>query len=327
MVLWHRGLRSGWGLLEGELLLVLSVQMRLCTIDSTVSRTRPGELAHRDPLLSSQTRWSTTSTPNWCPWTRLSMLAGCPKASCRKRPRTANFTAPVRCIKPQPASIKSLHEVLDRYTSIRRKHLPKRLALGFFVCATRHTPPGGAPAPRLFVGALCSRIRSPTMRQLQPGSFDPRLRHKHTNAHTRSLASSQPGPRRCTRRATTHPTTARLPHTGHDADQVSSAGTAASAPVPDGKRAPPKTALTGDRVRTLTGKEIELDIEADYKVRAPPARLSDPRGRAWHSADGSTGLEDKGARRGEGGHPARAAAAHLRREADVSEHAAGGCRG
>lgn len=27
--------------------------------------------------------------------------------------------------------------------------------------------------------------------------------------------------------------------------------------------------LTGDRVRTLTGKEIELDIEADYKVHLP----------------------------------------------------------
>jgi hypothetical protein len=27
--------------------------------------------------------------------------------------------------------------------------------------------------------------------------------------------------------------------------------------------------LTCDRVRTLTGKEIELDIEADYKVRSP----------------------------------------------------------
>jgi hypothetical protein len=31
------------------------------------------------------------------------------------------------------------------------------------------------------------------------------------------------------------------------------------------------------RVRTLTGKEIELDIEPDYKVRLPPFSLALPR--------------------------------------------------
>lgn len=37
--------------------------------------------------------------------------------------------------------------------------------------------------------------------------------------------------------------------------------------------------LTGDRVRTLTGKEIELDIEADYKVHLPSFCH---RIRTWH---------------------------------------------
>ena len=41
-----------------------------------------------------------------------------------------------------------------------------------------------------------------------------------------------------------------------------------------------------DRVRTLTGKEIELDIEADYKVRNPPTDLrrreTIPMLKCWH---------------------------------------------
>ena len=33
---------------------------------------------------------------------------------------------------------------------------------------------------------------------------------------------------------------------------------------------------TNDRVRTLTGKEIELDIEPDYKVRTANLPQDDP---------------------------------------------------
>jgi hypothetical protein len=113
------------------------------------------------------------------------------------------------------------------------------------------------------------------MRQLQPGSFNPRLRHKpqthkHTNTALRSPPILQPQPTPVSGAVpaahTTQPTATRLPHASHDADQVSSADTAAAAPVPERTQA-----LTGHRVRTLTGKEIELDIEADYKVRAPAA--------------------------------------------------------
>lgn len=38
-----------------------------------------------------------------------------------------------------------------------------------------------------------------------------------------------------------------------------------------GKQCADPTAPHNNRVRTLTGKEIELDIESDYKVRREPS--------------------------------------------------------
>lgn len=76
------------------------------------------------------------------------------------------------------------------------------------------------------------------------------------------------------------------------------------------------------RVRTLTGKEIELDIEIDYKVlRSRPNPADDgiiPLIEELFCA----GLSDQGKGRGEGRHPADAAASHPRRQANVSTGAA-----
>jgi hypothetical protein len=101
------------------------------------------------------------------------------------------------------------------------------------------------------------------------------------------------------------------------------------------------------RVRTLTGKEIELDIEPDYKVHTNllhiplpfavvPATvcstLSDsivlrlngiktcrniPKDFAKHILRLVPGVPDKGARRREGGYPACSTTANFRRKANV----------
>ena len=48
-----------------------------------------------------------------------------------------------------------------------------------------------------------------------------------------------------------------------------------------------KLLLTTHRVRTLTGKEIELDIEPDYKVRSyPPTTTPQLSVCLWSSIDG-----------------------------------------
>jgi hypothetical protein len=81
-------------------------------------------------------------------------------------------------------------------------------------------------------------------------------------------------------------------------------------------------------VRTLTGKEIELDIEPDYKVRhrpgdrALPQRLLTMHTTQKHQdnlADKAppTGLSHQGACRGEGGHSPSTTALDFRRQANV----------
>ena len=62
--------------------------------------------------------------------------------------------------------------------------------------------------------------------------------------------------------SSSHPNTNHNNHLAHHADQVN---TSLAPHLPKSKSA---TKLTNPpRVRTLTGKEIELDIEPDYKVR------------------------------------------------------------
>lgn len=99
-----------------------------------------------------------------------------------------------------------------------------------------------------------------------------------------------------------------------------------------------------NRVRTLTGKEIELDIEPDYKVNHPPAsmlfRLLPARNHFTLRLKSYlqptlypcslnapiliqtilTGLSDKGACRGEGRNSSCPATADLRRQADVRHY-------
>jgi len=75
------------------------------------------------------------------------------------------------------------------------------------------------------------------------------------------------------------------------------------------------------RIRTLTGREIELDVEPTDKVlpNLPPHAVARfPRAQMQKLTYPSAGRTDQGEGRGEGGHPARTAAPHLRREADVS---------
>ena len=71
------------------------------------------------------------------------------------------------------------------------------------------------------------------------------------------------------------------------------------------------------RVRTLTGKEIELDIEPDYKVNRLPCHDLSPFLSDEQTADILIGLTYKRACRGEGGDSACAAEVDLRRETDV----------
>lgn len=84
---------------------------------------------------------------------------------------------------------------------------------------------------------------------------------------------------------------------------------------------PVDTADKSNRVRTLTGKEIELDIEPDYKVRILPISHSvEMIAESGNSNTSGAGVAHKGARGGEGGHPTGSAAPHLRRKADVRLH-------
>ena len=73
------------------------------------------------------------------------------------------------------------------------------------------------------------------------------------------------------------------------------------------------------RVRTLTGKEIELDIEPEYKVGLPHnIHVHQGYITCRPQAEQSTaGLTHKRASRGEGGYPTCAAAVDLRRQANV----------
>lgn len=99
-----------------------------------------------------------------------------------------------------------------------------------------------------------------------------------------------------------------------------------------------------NRVRTLTGKEIELDIEPDYKVNHPPALMhfrllparnhftlrlkSHPQATLYPRSLNAlilmravlTGFSDKGACRGEGGNSSCPATTDLRRQADVRNY-------
>lgn len=82
-------------------------------------------------------------------------------------------------------------------------------------------------------------------------------------------------------------------------------------------------------MRTLTGKEIELDIESDYKVGVSSQKQS------HLIANGAlAGVQDQGARGREGGDPPSAAEADLlgqtnvsRRERDVGDERADGAQG
>lgn len=117
--------------------------------------------------------------------------------------------------------------------------------------------------------------------------------------------------------SSSHPNTNHNNHLAHHADQVN---TSLAPHLPKSKSA---TKLTNPpRVRTLTGKEIELDIEPDYKVRPHEAearnKAHDVCFRMTDCGVNTTGPAHKGARRGEGGHPASTAAPDLRRQADVS---------
>lgn len=67
------------------------------------------------------------------------------------------------------------------------------------------------------------------------------------------------------------------------------------------------------KVRTLTGKEIELDIEPDYRVRN---LLEGSSGSMLTYS--STGLADQGEGRGEGRHPTGPTTFDLWWKADVS---------
>lgn len=104
---------------------------------------------------------------------------------------------------------------------------------------------------------------------------------------------------------------------------------------PSRSKFPPLTALFRDRVRTLTGKEIELDIEPDYKVSSALFTFSSQtRVKPFFfgkqnitickclyntSCALTLGLPHKGACGGEGRDSARAAAVDFRWEADVRE--------
>jgi len=98
-----------------------------------------------------------------------------------------------------------------------------------------------------------------------------------------------------------------------------------SHPLPRGNSqhgGPSHSAVAADksscRVRTLTGKEIELDIEPDYKVRTSTTHKNppSPAPTCWHVRR-NTGLTDQGEGRRERRYPTGPAAPHLRREADV----------
>ena len=78
--------------------------------------------------------------------------------------------------------------------------------------------------------------------------------------------------------------------------------------------------LTRNRVRTLTGKEIELDIEPDYRVCFPTisTKLADKRyGRRDGGLTKGEGIANQRESRGEGGYPACTAAVDLWWEANV----------
>lgn len=67
-------------------------------------------------------------------------------------------------------------------------------------------------------------------------------------------------------------------------------------------------------MRTLTGQEIELDIESEYTVRLGPYLIVNT-----HADTQGTGQPDQGQGGGKGRHPASAAASDLRWQADVSQ--------